>query len=57
MVARQKANDVKRELSEIQAKVEFQALMVQFFLQRRFQHVLMATRFYRALFSATATRS
>jgi hypothetical protein len=51
MIARQKANDVKRELSEIQAKVEFQALMVQFFLQRRFQHVLMATRFYRALFS------
>jgi hypothetical protein len=51
MVSRQKANDVKRELSEIQAKVEFQALIVQFFLQRRFQHVLMATRFYRAIFS------
>ena len=51
MIARQKANEVKRELSEIQAKVEYQALIVQFFLQRRFQHVLMATRFYRALFS------
>jgi tetratricopeptide (TPR) repeat protein len=51
MVARQKLNDVKREWSEIQAKVEFQALIVQFFLQRRFQHVLMGTRFYRALFS------
>src|SRR5260370_40570838 len=51
MVARQKANDAKRELSEIQAKVEFQALIVQPFLQRRFQHVIMATRFYRALFS------
>jgi hypothetical protein len=50
MVARQKANDVKRELSEIQAKVEYQALIVQFFVQRRFQHVLMATRFYRSLF-------
>ncbi len=51
IVARQKANDVKRELSEIQAKVEYQALTVQFFLQRRFQHVLMATRFYRAIFA------
>ena len=51
MIARQKGNDVKRELSEIQAKVEYQALLVQFFLQRRFQHVLMATRFYRAIFS------
>ncbi len=50
-MARIKANEAKRELSEIQAKVEFQAMIVQFFLQRRFQHVLMATRFYRALFS------
>jgi hypothetical protein len=40
-------NTTKRELSEVQVKLEFQALMVQFFLQRRFQHVLMATRFYR----------
>ncbi len=46
-----KANEAKRALSEIQAKVEFQALMVQFFLQRRYQHVLMASRFYRALFT------
>jgi len=51
IVARQKANDVKRELSEIQAKVEYQALIVQFFMQRRFQHVLMGTRFYRAIFA------
>jgi hypothetical protein len=50
-MARIKANEVKRELSEIQAKVEYQALIVQLFLQRRFQHVLMATRFYRAIFS------
>jgi hypothetical protein len=49
--ARIKANEVKRELSEIQAKVEYQALIVQLFLQRRFQHVLMATRFYRAIFA------
>jgi hypothetical protein len=51
IIARQKANDVKRELSEIQAKVEYQALIVQLFMQRRFQHVLMATRFYRAIFA------
>ncbi len=44
------ANKAKRELSELQTKVEFQALIVQFFLQRRFQHVLMATQFYRAIF-------
>jgi hypothetical protein len=51
IISRQKGNELKRELSEIQAKVEYQALIVQFFLQRRFQHVLMATRFYRAIFS------
>ena len=50
-LARIKANEAKRELTEIQAKVEYQALLVQFFIQRRFQHVLMATRFYRSLFS------
>ncbi len=44
------ANKAKRELTEIQTKLEFQALIVQFFLQRRFQHVLMATQFYRAIF-------
>ena len=44
------ANKAKRELSEVQTKIEFQALVVQFFLQRRFQHVLMATQFYRAIF-------
>ncbi len=51
-----KANQVKRELSELQAKVEFQGLMVQYFLQRRFQHVLMASRFYRALFTDGDTK-
>lgn len=50
-LAQIKANQVKRELSEIQAKIEYQGLLVQFFLQRRYQHVLMGTRFYRSLFS------
>ena len=51
LVGLQTGNTVKRELSELQAKVEFQALVLQFFLQRRFQHVLMGTRFYRAIFA------
>jgi hypothetical protein len=50
------ANRIKRELNSIQAKVEFQALILQLFLQRRFQHVLMATRFYRAVFSDGDTK-
>lgn len=45
-----KANQLKREASELQAKIEFQTLVVQFFLQRRFQHVVIASRFYRKLF-------
>ena len=44
------ANVARRELSQLQTKIEFQSLIVQFFLQRRFQHVLMATQFYRAVF-------
>jgi len=49
------ANNAKREVSEVQARIEFQALIMQFFLQRRFQHVVMATRFYRHLFSDGGT--
>ncbi len=44
------AQRAKRELKELQAKIEFQSLMVQLFLQRRFEHVLIATRFYRNVF-------
>lgn len=44
-------NRLGNEVSKLQAKVEFQALILQFFMQRRFQHVLMSTRFYRAIFS------
>ena len=32
-------------------KIEFQALIVQHFLQRRFQHVIIGTRFYRNIFA------
>ena len=46
-----KKNQAAQELDKAEAKIEFQALIVQFFMQRRFQHVLMATRFYRAVFN------
>jgi len=46
-----KANQLKREVAELQVKIEFQALIVQHFLQRRFQHVVIGTRFYRSIFS------
>lgn len=38
---------VKQEL----AKVQYQALMVQFFVQRRFRHVIMASRFYNQIWN------
>jgi hypothetical protein len=43
-------NRVKKEALRLQAKIEFQALIAQLFLQRRFEHVLLANRFYRTLF-------
>lgn len=46
-----KANQLKNEVSALQARIEFQSLIVQLFMQRRFQHVLIATRFYRNIFS------
>jgi len=36
--------------SESQAKFQFQALILQLFVQRRYEHVIIADRFYRALF-------
>ncbi|MDF1825344.1 MAG: hypothetical protein P1U68_11920 [Verrucomicrobiales bacterium] len=50
------ANRAKMELSEIEAKIEFQALVVQFFVQRRFEHVIMAARFYTEFFQDGAGR-
>lgn len=49
--ALQQANQVKGEMSKAQAQLEFQALIVDLFVGRRFQHTLIATRFYRAIFS------
>ncbi len=45
-----KANSLKGGVSELQAKIEYQSLLVQLFVQRRFHHVVIGTRFYRALF-------
>jgi tetratricopeptide (TPR) repeat protein len=50
------ANAVKREAGEMQPKIEFQSLLVQFFAQRRFQHVVIGSRFYRAVFGDGDTK-
>ena len=46
-----RANQLKREVAELQVKIEFQSMIIQHFLQRRFQHVLIGTRFYRSIFA------
>ncbi len=43
-------NQAKGEMQILQAKVQYQALMLQFFVQRRFEHVVMAARFYNQIF-------
>ncbi|MCW1917083.1 hypothetical protein OJ996_26075 [Luteolibacter sp. GHJ8] len=45
-----KENLSKGEIQIFQAKVQYQALMLQFFAQRRFEHVVMASRFYNQIF-------
>ncbi len=50
------ANAVKQEAGEMQPKIEFQSLLVQLFAQRRFQHVVIGTRFYRAVFGDGDTK-
>ncbi len=47
---RVKANSLKGGLTEMQSKIEYQSLLVQLFMQRRFHHVIIGARFYRALF-------
>ena len=51
ITALMRANQLKREVAELQVKIEFQSLIVQHFLQRRFQHALIGTRFYRSIFA------
>jgi tetratricopeptide (TPR) repeat protein len=45
------ANMLKFGINELKSKLEFQALIVQLFLQRRFEHVLIACRIYNNMFS------
>lgn len=44
-------NELKGEIQIVQAKIQYQALMMQLFMQRRFQHVLMASRFYNQIWT------
>jgi 3-methyladenine DNA glycosylase Tag len=44
--ALKKTNIVRTEAQTLQAKVQYQVNMVQWFVERRFEHVLMAARFY-----------
>ena len=46
-----KFNQAKQELVQFQMRIEFQTLLVQLFVQRRFQHVIIASRFYRSVFT------
>ena len=48
--ARMKMNETAMGLSEITSKTQFQALIIQMFLQRRFEHAVIACRFYPHLF-------
>ncbi len=49
--ALRKTNIIRSEAALIQSKVQYQTAMVQWFLQRRFQHVLMASRFYNRIWT------
>ncbi|MBL9177548.1 MAG: hypothetical protein JNM65_05755 [Verrucomicrobiaceae bacterium] len=48
--ARMKLNETAAGLSEITSKTTFQALIIQMFLQRRFEHAVIACYFYPNLF-------
>lgn len=41
-----KSNIARTETALLQSKAQYQVAMMQWFVQRRFQHVLMASRFY-----------
>ena len=44
--ALKKANIARTEVQTLQTKAQYQVSMVQWFVQRRFEHVVMAARFY-----------
>ncbi|MGC6506355.1 MAG: hypothetical protein ACON39_07270 [Coraliomargaritaceae bacterium] len=45
-------NEAYEATSRVSQKLEYQSLVLQFFVQRRFQHALIANDFYRYIFSA-----
>lgn len=47
--AKMKLNEAAMGTSQVTMKAEFQALIIQFAMQRRFEHVVMACRFYRLI--------
>ncbi len=52
--AKIKAAEAGAVLTGVQAKLQFQTALVQLFLQRRFQHCLIAASFYRYTFKGSA---
>lgn len=48
--ALKKLHQAKDEINTIQAKIQYQALLAQLFVQRRFEHVVIGTRFYNLVF-------
>lgn len=49
--AKMKASELSLGTAQTAAKAEYQAIIIQFAIQRRFEHVVLACRFYRHLFS------
>ena len=45
------ASELSMGTAQVTAKAEFQAIIIQFAIQRRFEHVVMACRFYRHIFA------
>ncbi|RBP45657.1 hypothetical protein DES53_10239 [Roseimicrobium gellanilyticum] len=49
--AKMKAAELSMATAQVTAKAEFQAIIIQFAIQRRFEHVVLACRFYRHIFA------
>lgn len=48
--ALKKLHQAKDNIDILQAKIQYQALLAQLFVQRRFEHVVIGTRFYNLIF-------
>lgn len=48
--ALKKLHQAKDQINMVQAKIQYQALLAQLFVQRRFEHVVIGTRFYNLVF-------